>query len=179
MVGRWEDAKLEAKRYCLRHALDIFIWVKCFVVYPSVYGAQFPEMISELVAHTETKIKIVNTLDHSWSTMYDMLFCKHAPLRKGTRWSVINATIYARCLQLLWETHQGVRCVWSPHMTPRNAAKGTLIKGTLKVDWGTQNKHYSICPQPHCGMWSNSQRKSAEVEQRGVQLSLLQIYSHM
>ena len=91
------DAEPETKRRCTRRALDIFTWLQCFGIYASVRGAQVPELIPELMAYMGTIIRANREYAGSEWLKYDMLFRKHAALRKETRWSVINPTIYARC----------------------------------------------------------------------------------
>ena len=92
-----DDAEPEAKRRCSRRSPDIFTWLQCFGVYTSVCGAQFPELIPELMAYMGTIIRVNREYTGSEWAKYDMLFRKHAALRRETRWSVINPTIYARC----------------------------------------------------------------------------------
>ena len=92
-----EEGEPGAKRRCPRRASDIFTWLQCFGAYVSVRGARFPEMIPELMAYMGTIIKASREYTGSEWLKYDMLFRKHAALRKETMWSVINPTIYARC----------------------------------------------------------------------------------
>ena len=92
-----DDAEPEAKRHCSRRSPDIFTWLQCFGVYTSIRGAQFPELITELMAYMGTIIRVNREYTGSEWAKYDMLFHKHAALRRETRWSVINPTIYARC----------------------------------------------------------------------------------
>ena len=73
------------------------MWLQCYGVYVSICGAQFPEIIPELMAYMSTIIRVNREYASLEWIKYDMLFHKHAALRKETRWSVINPTIYARC----------------------------------------------------------------------------------
>lgn len=76
---------------------DIFIWLQGFEIYMSICGVHLPEMIPELMFYTSTIIRTSREYAGTeWHT-YDTLFCKHAALRRESRWSVINPTIYARC----------------------------------------------------------------------------------
>ena len=55
------------------------------------------EVISELMAYMTTKIRVQKEFSGSEWRNYDTPFCKLAALRRDTKWSVINPTIYARC----------------------------------------------------------------------------------
>lgn len=68
--------------------------------------------------------------------MIIMLFCKHATLRKETRWSVINHTIYARCFTAAMRTPPRYKvCLTATHDTKecsqRDANEGD-IEGILR-----------------------------------------------
>ena len=90
------DVKPEAKRHS-RCAHDIFTWLQCFRVYRSVRSSHSLAMIPELMAYMLTIIRRSREYAGTeWHT-YDTLFCKHAALRRESKWSVINLTIYARC----------------------------------------------------------------------------------
>ena len=52
-----EEGEPGAKRRCLRRASDIFTWLQCFGAYVSVRGAQFPEMIPELMVYMGTILR--------------------------------------------------------------------------------------------------------------------------
>jgi len=91
-----EDGEPEAKRQNPRRALNIFTWLQCFGVYVSVRGAQFPEIIQEVMAYMSTIIRVNREYAGQEWIKYNMLFWKHMAHKKDTRWSVINPTIYAR-----------------------------------------------------------------------------------
>ena len=52
-----EVSKTEVKQRCLRWAIDFFTWLQCYRVYMSIRGAQFSELIPELIAHMSTIYK--------------------------------------------------------------------------------------------------------------------------
>ena len=110
-VGTLEDAP-EPKRWCTRHVSDISTWLQCFGVYVSFRGVQSPEVIPELMAYMTTIIRVNREYSGSEWRNYDMLFRKHATLRRDTKWSVINLTIYARCFTAA--TRNPPRCERSP-----------------------------------------------------------------
>lgn len=90
------DIEPEAKRRS-RRAHDIFTWLQCFGVYASIRGSHSPQMIPELMAYMSTIIRTSREYAGAeWHT-YDTLFRKHAALRRDSKWSVINPTIYSRC----------------------------------------------------------------------------------
>jgi len=92
-----EDSEPDAKRQSSRRVSDIFTWLQCFGVYVSVCGAQFPEIILELMAYMSTIIRVNREYAGQERIKYDMLLQKHTAHRKEMRWSMINPTIYARC----------------------------------------------------------------------------------
>ena len=53
-----EVGKPEVKQCCLRQATDFFTWLQCYRVYVSIYGAQFPKLIPELIAYMSTIIRV-------------------------------------------------------------------------------------------------------------------------
>ena len=92
-----EEGEPGSKRCCSRRASNIFTWLQCFGAYVSICGTRSPEMVPELMAYMGTIIRANREYTGLEWSKYDMLFQKHAALRKETRWSVINPTIYARC----------------------------------------------------------------------------------
>ena len=68
-----EGGEPEPKRRCGRKVLDIFTWLQCFG-------------ICQYLGHAVTNLN---------PRVHDR---KHAALKKDTKWSVINTTIYARCV---------------------------------------------------------------------------------
>ena len=92
-----EDYPPKPNRRCLRQVSDIFTWLQCFGVYVSIRGVQSKEVVPELMDYMTTIIRVHREYSGSEWRNYDMLFCKLADLRRDTKWSVINPTIYARC----------------------------------------------------------------------------------
>ena len=96
-VSTLEDDPPELKCLCSRQVSDIFTWLQCFGVCISICGVQLPEVIPKLMAYMTTIIRVHGEYSGSEWRNYDTLFCKLAALRRDTKWSVINPTIYARC----------------------------------------------------------------------------------
>ena len=107
-VGSLEDEVPEPKRRCSRRVTDIFTWLQCFRVYVSIRGVQSPEIVPELIAYMTTIIRVNREYSGQEWRNYDMLFHKHAALRRDTKWSVINPTICARCFTAA--TRNPLRC---------------------------------------------------------------------
>ena len=120
------DVEPEAKRRS-RHAHDIFTWLQCFGVCASVHGFHSLAMIPELMAYMSTIIRTSREYAGTeWHT-YDTLFRKHAALRKESKWSVINPTIYARCFT----------------SAPRNPAKCELCLAVTHDTWDCSHQEPS------------------------------------
>ena len=83
-VGTLEDDVPKLKRLCSRRVSDIFTWLQCFGVYISIRGMQSPETIPELMAYMTTIIRVNREYSGSEWRNYDMLFRKHAALRRNT-----------------------------------------------------------------------------------------------
>ena len=87
------------KQRRLRRAHDIFTWLQCFGVYASVRGSHSPAMIPKLMAYRYMSTIIRTSREYAGTEwhIYDTLLSKHAALRRESKWSVINPTIYTRC----------------------------------------------------------------------------------
>ena len=92
-----EEGKPGSKRHCSRRASDIFTWLQCFGAYVSIRRTRSPEMVPELMAYMGTIIRANREYTGLEWSKYDMLSQKYVALRKETRWSMINPTIYTRC----------------------------------------------------------------------------------
>ena len=92
-----EEGEPEYKKRCGRRVVDIFTWLQCFGVYVSIRGVQSPTAIPELMAYMSMIVRVNQEYTGMAWLNYDTLFRKHAALRRDTKWSVINTTIYARC----------------------------------------------------------------------------------
>ena len=90
-----EGGEPEPKRRCGRKVLDIFTWLQCFGIYVSIWGMQSPTSIPEFMAYMSMIVRINQEYAGMAWLYYDTLYCKHAALKKDTKWSVINTTIYA------------------------------------------------------------------------------------
>ena len=166
-VCTWDDAEPEAKIRCSRRSPDIFTWLQCFGVYTSVRGAQFPEQIPELMAYMGTIIKVIREYTGSEWAKYDMLFHKHAALRRETRWSVINPTIYARCFTAATRSPSRCEvCLASTHDT-REYSQRDVDEGDIEGRLRNMERTIQNLPHPHCETSYNSRGKSAESGTRG------------
>ena len=96
-----EGGEPEPKRRCGRKVLDIFTWLQCFGIYVSIRGTQSPTSIPEFMAYMSMIVKINQEYAGMAWLNYDTLYRKHAALKKDTKWSVINTTIYAGVSQEL------------------------------------------------------------------------------
>ena len=95
-VSTVEDDPPKPKHRCSRQISDIFTWLQCFGVCVSICGVQSPEVIPELVVYMTTIIRVHREHSGSEWRNYDTLFRKLAALRRDTKCSVINPTIYAK-----------------------------------------------------------------------------------
>ena len=93
-----EGGEPEPKRRCGKRVLDIFTWLQCFGIYVSIRGMQSPTSIPEFMAYMSMIVRINQEYAAMAWLNYDTLYRKHAALKKDTKWSVINTTIYARCV---------------------------------------------------------------------------------
>ena len=143
-----DDAEPEAKRRCSRRSPDIFTWLQCFGVYTSVRGAQFPELIPELMAYMGTIIRVNREYTGSEWAKYDMLFRKHAALRRETRWSVINPTIYARCFTAATRSPPRCEvCLASTHDT-RECSQRDVDEGDIEGRLRNMERTIQNLPPP-------------------------------
>ena len=92
-----EEGEPECKKRCGRRVVDIFTWLQCFGVYVSIRGVQSPTSILEFMAYMSMIVRVNQEYAGMAWLNYDTLFRKHAALRRDTKWSVINTTIYTRC----------------------------------------------------------------------------------
>ena len=89
-----ERGEPELKRRCGRKVLDIFTWLQCFGIYVSIRDMQSPTSIPEFMAYKSIIVRVNQEYAGMVWLNYDTLYRKHAALKKDTKWSVINTTIY-------------------------------------------------------------------------------------
>lgn len=94
---RKDEGEPESKRRCGRRVVDIFTWLQCFGIYVSIRGTHLPAAIPEFMAYMSMMVRVNQEYAGTAWLNYDTLFRKHAALKRDTKWSVINTTIYARC----------------------------------------------------------------------------------
>lgn len=163
-----EEGEPGVKRRCSRRASDIFTWLQCYGAYVSIRGARSPEMIPELMAYMGTIIRAYREYSGSEWLKYDMLFRKHAALRKEPRWSVINPTIYARCFTAATRNPPRCEiCLASTHdtkdCTHRDVGEGdiegrlTSMEQTIQSLSTTPSRHNIQFSGEVCRKWNKGE----------------------
>ena len=82
---------MEGRSWIFLHGFSVLEFV-------SIWGMQSPTSIPEFMAYMSMIVRINQQYAGMAWLNYDTLYRKHAALKKDTKWSVINTTIYARCV---------------------------------------------------------------------------------
>ena len=171
-----KEGEPEANRRSGKRITDIFMWLQCFGVHMSIWGAQSSRLILELMAYMSLIIKDSREYAGMAWWNYDVLFRRHAALKQNTKWSVINTTLYARCFTGAPKNPRSVRharpprmrretaisgCFQSPPLNPGSPPPprgGICYSGEVCQKWNKEECSFSYCRHTHvcsvCGEYT-------------------------
>ena len=142
------------------------------MLYLSVRVQHNPELIAELMVYMVSIVWVSKEYSGLGWVQYDALFRKHSALKADTKWSVINATLYARCFTGTLRDVARCKVCWATSHKTKDCSYPARADSTIEFCVQTSrtpcrhcynnaaNRHACDCPVRYAG---NSITKAAYI----------------